>query len=304
MSSSDGFTGGPFETVAIWGVGLIGGSIGMSIRRAGLARRVIGIGRRSDGAPAAEPLAEAVRLGAIDCGVTDPAAALALADLVILAMPVGAMIELAPVWGPQIRPGTVVTDVGSTKAAVVAAWEAHLARGAHFVGGHPMFGRERSGVAHASADLVRGCRWALTPGPDHATGPAVERVVSLVSALGARAVVMSPEAHDRKVAAVSHLPQLAATALAAAALDLDERTPGTLDLAAGGFRDTTRIADSPADLWSDIWLTNPEALQAATIALRNALADLEAAIEAGDRQAIAAIFGRAQEARRRAFRPE
>lgn len=276
MSSSDGF----FSTVAIWGVGLIGGSIGMAIRQAGLAGEVIGIAR--------EPADEAVRLGAIDRWTTDPAAALAEADLLILAMPVGAMLELAPLWGPRIRPGSLVTDVGSTKAAVQAAWES---TGARFVGGHPMFGSQKSGVGAASPDLVRGCRWVLT---GHEP-----RLEALVAGLGAHPVVMEATEHDRRVAGVSHLPQLVSTALAAAVLELENRTPGTLALAAGGFRDTTRIAESPAALWTEIWSTNPDALHQAVLAFRHALADLESAVESGDRAAIGAIFERAHEARRR-----
>ncbi|MFZ5826430.1 MAG: prephenate dehydrogenase [Bacillota bacterium] len=287
MSSSDGFTG-PFRRVAIWGVGLIGGSIGMAIRQAGLAREVTGIGR--------EPLEQAVSLGAIDRWTTDPAGALAEADLLILAMPVQAMVDLAPVWGPKLRPGTVVTDVGSTKAAVVAAWERHLAPGAHFVGGHPMFGREKAGVEAASPHLVTGCRWVLTP------SPALDRVRQLVTLLSAEPVVMTPAEHDRRTAGASHLPQLVATALAAAALELDKQSPGTLHLAAGGFRDTTRIAESPAGLWSEIWLSSPDALREALVTFRQALADLEEAVERGDAEAIAAVFERAQEARRRALR--
>lgn len=287
--------GGFFRRVAIWGVGLIGGSIGMALRGRGLAGEVIGIGRRP-AAPGAVP--EAVRLGAVDRWTTDPAAALEEADLVILGMPVGVIVETAPEWGPRIRPGCIVTDVGSAKAAVVAAWERHLAPGAAFVGGHPMFGRERSGIGLASADLVRGCRWVLTPG--EATPPEVlSRVERLVAALGARPVVMSPDEHDRRVAGASHLPQLVATALAAAAAELDDRHPGLLGLAAGGFRDTTRIAESPADIWTDTFLANGEAIREAVLAFRQVLADLEAAIEAGDRDAIAAIFARAHEGRRR-----
>ncbi|MFZ5818216.1 MAG: prephenate dehydrogenase [Bacillota bacterium] len=288
MSSSDGFTG-PFRTIAIWGVGLIGGSIGMAIRQAKLAAEVIGIGR--------EPLETAVALGAVDRYVTDPAEALAAADLLILAMPVGALVELAPTWGPRVRPGTVVTDVGSTKKAVVAAWEKHLAPGVSFVGGHPMFGREKSGVEAASGDLVTGCRWVLTP------GPGLERMQALVTGLSAHPVVMGAEEHDRCVAGASHLPQLVATALAAAALELDRRTPGTLSLAAGGFRDTTRIAESPAALWGEIWFANTEAVREAVVAFRQALADLESAIEAGDQAALEAIFAAAHQARRRALGP-
>lgn len=374
-----------FGTVAIWGVGLIGGSIGMALRQRGLADEVIGIGRAAASSGAADaPLAtragaaqapgvgqaggagsdstaagavavadpcagsayagapggaaaaihEAVRLGAVDRMVADPAAALARADLVILAMPVQAMIDLAPQAAPLLRPGTIVTDVASVKAAVVAAWEAHLPDGVAFVGGHPMFGRERSGVAAASADLIPGCRWVLTPGEragalrgaapgsresasrassevaraGATTGgaggaqTALERVRDLVVALGAEPVVMTPDEHDHRAAAASHLPQLVATALAAAALRLDEAQPGTLALAAGGFRDATRIADSPAALWHEIWANNRPALQEAVAAFRGALKDLEAAIDAGDGEALAALFDQAHAARRRAIR--
>ncbi len=279
MSSSDGF----FRRVAIWGVGLIGGSIGMAIRRHALAAEVVGIGQGA--------LDEAVARGAVDRYLLDPAEALDGADLLILAMPVGAMIDLARVWGPQIRPGTLVTDVGSTKAQVVAAWEQHLPPGAAFVGGHPMFGSERSGVAAAAAGLVKGCRWVLT-----APHPALQ---GLIERLGAVPVVMTPAEHDRRVAGISHLPQVVATALAASALDLEERGGGVLDLAAGGFRDTTRIAESPADLWAEVLLTNPDAVREALITFRQALGDLEAAIDAGDRAAIEALFARAQQARKR-----
>ncbi|MBP2019289.1 prephenate dehydrogenase [Symbiobacterium terraclitae] len=361
-----------FGTVAIWGVGLIGGSIGMALRQRGLAGEVIGIGRAAAGGDAARApgagapwatgagaagatsagaawstgagvvgvagcglaaagavavdaaragaaqagtpgdaaagIPEAVRLGAVDRMVADPAAALARADLVILAMPVQAMIDLAPHAAPLLRPGTIVTDVASVKAAVVAAWEAHLPDGVAFVGGHPMFGRERSGVAAASADLIPGCRWVLTPG-ERAGAPrgaqpvqtALERVRDLVVALGAEPVVMTPEEHDRRAAGASHLPQLVATALAAAALRLDEAQPGTLALAAGGFRDTTRIADSPAALWHEIWANNRPALEEAVAAFRGALADLEAAIAAGDAEALARLFDQAHAARRRAM---
>ncbi|MEW8979461.1 MAG: prephenate dehydrogenase/arogenate dehydrogenase family protein [Symbiobacterium sp.] len=346
-----------FGTVVIWGVGLIGGSIGMALRQRGLADEVIGIGRAgSAGVP------EAVRLGAVDRMVTDPAAALARADLVILATPVQAMIDLAPQAAPFLRPGSIVTDVASVKAAVVAAWERHLPDGVAFVGGHPMFGRERSGVANASADLIPGCRWVLTPGERAAVMPvglgreagtwvgtqpgspgrergaragapcdsrrepglsvggthsdgvsagtgarplapavnALERVRDLVLALGAEPVVMSPEQHDFRVAGASHLPQLVATALAMSALRFDEAHPGTLALAGGGFRDTTRIADSPAGLWHEIWAHNRPALQEAVGAFRAALAELEEAIAAGDAGALAALFEQAHTARRRA----
>jgi prephenate dehydrogenase len=287
--SSDGFTARR-PVVAIWGVGLIGGSLGMAWRRSGAAARVIGISR--------SPQDEAVRLGAIDSWTTDPAEALAQADVVVLCAPVRAIIRQAAEWAACLKPGAVVTDVGSTKAAIVAAWEAHLPDGTAFVGGHPMFGREVAGVANASPDLSRGCRWVITPGR-RSTPEAVSLVTALAEAAGATVLTISPAEHDRRVAVASHLPQLVSTALAAGALAAEEEAGGgILDLAAGGFRDTTRLAASPADLWTDILLTNADQVTAALAAFRQALGQLERAVAAGDAAAIEEVFARAQAARR------
>jgi prephenate dehydrogenase len=287
--SSDGFERRP--VIAIWGVGLIGGSLGMAWRRAGVASKVIGIGR--------SPLDEAVRLGAIDGYTADPAAALAEADLVVLCAPVRTIIRQAAEYAAFVKPGAVVTDVGSTKAEIVAAWESRLPEGAAFVGGHPMFGREVSGVANASPDLPRGCRWVLTPGRC-ATAEAVATLTRLAEATGAAVLIMAPQEHDQRVAVASHLPQLVATALAAGALEADRRAGGgVLDLAATGFRDTTRLASSPADLWTDILLTNQPNISAALATFRQALRELERAVELGDADAIERLFARAQETRRR-----
>lgn len=292
--SSDGFTRGPAgsqaPTIAIWGVGLIGGSLGMAWRRAGVARAVIGIGRR--------PLDAAVRLGAIDRFVTDPEEGLAQADLTVLCAPVLTIIEQAASHGRFVKPGAVVTDVGSTKGAIVRAWEAHLPAGASFVGGHPLFGREVAGVENAGPDLSRDCRYVLTPG-ERAAPEAVALVRSLAEAAGGVVRIMTPAEHDARVAVASHLPQLVATALAGAALDADERVGGVLDLAATGFRDTTRIARSPANLWTDIFLTNPVAIRSALLIFRESLDLLERALETESAGAIEAVFARAHEAHRR-----
>lgn len=282
--SRDGFK------IVIWGVGLIGGSLGMAWRRAELASEVIGIGRR--------PLDQAVQLGAIDRYVTDPAEGLCEADVVVLCAPVLTIIEQAKSHARYVRPGAVVTDVGSTKLEIVKAWEANLPDGASFVGGHPLFGREVAGVENATPDLPRGCRYVLTPG-ERAAHEAVERVGALAEAAGGMVKVMSPAEHDARVAMASHLPQLVATALAGAALDADERIGGVLDLAATGFRDTTRIAKSPANLWTDIFLTNPVAIRSALLIFRESLDALEGALEHEDPEAIEEIFARAHEAQRR-----
>ncbi|HEY8345883.1 MAG TPA: prephenate dehydrogenase/arogenate dehydrogenase family protein [Symbiobacteriaceae bacterium] len=274
----------------IWGVGLIGGSLGMAWRRSGAAAEVVGIGRR--------PLETALRLGAVDRYVTDPEEGIAEADVLVLAGPVGAIIQQAAEYGHLIRPGTIVTDVGSTKAAIVRAWEEHLPQGATFVGGHPMFGREQAGVENASPDLPAGCRYILTP-TVRSDPRAVEAVADLARAAGAVVRRMSPEEHDARVAVISHLPQLVATALAATAGEEDRRLGGVLDLAAGGFRDTTRVASSPAGMWADIFLTNAGAIQEALAQFQAMLERLSAAVARGDRQVLEETFAWAREARNR-----
>ncbi|HWI66130.1 MAG TPA: prephenate dehydrogenase/arogenate dehydrogenase family protein [Symbiobacteriaceae bacterium] len=272
--------------IVIWGVGLIGGSLGMAWRRAGVAARIIGIDPL--------PLDTAIKLGAIDEAADDPAEALAQADVLVLAAPVRAIIAQAASHARYLRPGAVVTDVGSTKADIVQAWDGALPPGAAFVGGHPLFGREVGGVANASPDLPRGATWVLTPGGT-TTGPAVETVERLASAVGATVNSMSPEEHDQRVAVASHLPQLAATALAATA----QPHPDALALAAGGFRDTTRLASSPAEIWLDILGTNRPAILQALGEYRRVLAELEAAVQQTDTAALDTLFARAHEARRR-----
>ena len=283
MSSEGGFR------VAIIGVGLIGGSLGMAWRRSGAALEILGVDPN--------PTDAAVRLGAIDRWAT-MAEAVAQADLLLLAAPVRAIIALAAEIGPGLRPGTIVTDVGSTKQAIVKAWEQHLAPGAAFVGGHPLFGREVAGVAGASPDLPAGCAYVLTPSA-RSTPAAVAAVRRLAEAAGGNVKLMDPAEHDARVAVASHLPQLVATALAAAAADADDRQGGVLELSATGFRDTTRIAGSPADLWTDIFLTNPVAIRSALLIFRESLDALEDALIREDPAAIARVFARAHTARNR-----
>ncbi|MGE5675927.1 MAG: prephenate dehydrogenase [Mycobacterium leprae] len=281
-------------TLFLWGAGLIGGSLGMALRRAGAVQAVIGCDPQPDPA--------AVTLGAVDRFVADPLEALAVADVVLLAGPVQAIIDQAATYGRHIRPGTVVTDVGSTKEAIVAAWERHLPEGAAFVGGHPLFGREVSGVANASPDLPAGRRYLLTPGA-RSTPAAIATVQQLAEAAGCQVQLLSPADHDRRLATTSHLPQLAATALAATALAADEADPGLLALAATGFRDTTRLAASPAEIWTDILLTNAEAAGAALTRYRQVLDDLATAIATGDGATIARVFHQANTAHARRNQP-
>lgn len=279
------------DKIVIVGVGLIGGSFGLALRRAGAVGRVVGIGR------SAATLAEAKRLNIIDQAAEGFECA-SDADMVMLAMPVGQtraiMRELAPHLGAQ----TVVTDAGSTKCDVVAAARAELAAALpRVVPGHPIAGTEHSGPRAAHSDLFRGRKVVLTPLPETAAR-ALARVRAAWEACGARVSELSPEDHDRVVAAVSHLPHLLAFAL----VDLVARRDAAAKLfsyAASGFRDFTRIASSHPEMWRDICLANREALLAELDRYEGHLGELRRALQSSDGAAIEAVFARAREARKR-----
>lgn len=268
------------QRLAVVGVGLLGGSVAKAARATGLAREIVGVGR--DAARLAPALAD----GTLDRATTDLAAGVAGADLVVLAAPVATAERLLPAVWAAVGAETLVTDVGSTKAGIVRAARA-LARerAVAFVGSHPMAGSERSGYEAARADLFRDATVVVTP-TEGSDGGAVKAVIAFWERLGAgRVVTLDPEAHDRAVAAISHLPHLVACALVEAVARLD---PGAFGLAARGFRDTTRIAAGDPAVWEEIFLANREALDAATAAFRQALAELTAAIERGDGEALRA----------------
>jgi prephenate dehydrogenase len=274
--------GGGFRRVAIVGVGLIGGSLGMALRARGWARSVVGVGRD------AERLANARRLGAVDEVALDLAEGVVGADLVVLATPIFQVLADLPRLVPHLAPGAVVTDVGSTKAEIARAGDAHLPAGA-FVPGHPMAGSERSGVEAADPDLFEGAVWALTP--TESTDPgALARVRALAEAVGARARTLSPDEHDRAVAITSHLPHVLAYALSALAAAEAEQNPSLYALAAGSFASATRVAASPPELWRDVALTNREALAAALRAYRADLDRVLAALGSGDADTLRARF--------------
>lgn len=279
----------PHQRVAILGLGLMGTSLGWALREAGLAESVAGY----DAAPGVA--ARAQERGAITLACGSVAEAVSGADLVVLAVPVLAMRPLFAEIGPHLAPGTLVTDLGSTKGEVVAWATALLPATARYVGGHPMAGRESSGVEAATPTLYQGCAWCLTPTPE--TSPtALEELAELVSGLGARPQVLAAEAHDAAVAAISHLPLLAAVALTNA---VSRRTDWDVAqrLAAGGFLDTTRVAAGDARTARDICLTNAEPLVDALDGYIAELRALRAQIVARD-PAIEASFQRAREVRR------
>lgn len=269
-----------FGTVVIAGVGLIGGSVGLGIRQRFLARRTVGL----DQDPAA--LDAARGLGVIDEGRLEPGPWLAEADLVVLATPAKSLVPLARAMAPYLRPDAIVTDVGSVKAEVVEAL-----RELRFVGGHPMAGSDRAGVVHADAALLENAVWVLTP-DETSDANAVDRVQAFVEALGARTIRVAPSRHDRLVATVSHLPYLVAAALTTLVGSGDEREL-TMLLAAGGFRDLTRVASGSPRMSRDMIAGNREAVRAAVRSFRQELEAVEALIDDDD-----ALLARAEAAKR------
>jgi len=255
-------------TVVLAGVGLIGGSVGLGLQQRFLARRVIGF----DLDPA---VLEAARgLGIIDDAKLHAGPWLAEADLVVLATPARSLVRLAHEMAPFLRPDCVLTDVGSAKAEVVAALSgARMRSGAlRFVGGHPMAGSERVGVLHADAALLENAVWVLTPNAD--TDPeALALVQRVVAGLGAHAIEVDPELHDRLVATVSHVPYLAAVALTHLVAEAEERDLLML-LAAGGFRDLTRVASGSPRMSRDMVVANRSAVRDAAARFGRALTSL------------------------------
>lgn len=280
-----------FARLTVAGVGLIGGSLAAAARAAGVVGEVVGYGRGE------ENLREAERRGLIDRWTRDATVA-AEADAIVLAAPVAACAPLAEVFRAGARPGTVLTDVASVKAGIVADLEARWKGVGPVVGGHPIAGSEESGAKAARADLFRGRRCVLTP--TAATDPdALRRVRALWEGVGARVEEMDAALHDEILARVSHLPHLVAFALVAAVADARKAGRDALAYAGDGFRDTTRIAASAPAVWRDIALANAPALGAAMKEFRVALERLERLVAAGDGPALEAAFAAAQAARRR-----
>ena len=274
--------------LSVVGLGLLGGSVAKAARAEGLAGEVIGVGRRR------ESLEAALRDRAVDRITTDVAEGVAGSDFCVLAVPVATLKALLPAVWQALPADAVLTDVGSTKSAIVRDAEA-LGRSAprHFVGSHPMAGSERSGYGISRGDLFKGALVILTP-TERSEPQAVKRVSEFWEAVGARVTTMDPETHDRAVAAISHLPHLVADALVDAVLRMD---PHFLDVAARGFKDTTRIAASDARVWREIFQENRPALSQALGAFRQALDHLEGLIASGDAAAVEHELDRIRRAR-------
>jgi prephenate dehydrogenase len=282
-----------FTQVTIIGVGLIGGSLGMILKRKGLADRVIGVGRR------VENLKKAVELGAIDRYVVDSTEGVREAELVVLATPVDTYDRHLKEWASCLKVGAIVTDVGSVKGSLVEQAEAVMPHGVHFVGAHPIAGKEKTGVVAGTPQLFTGARCIITP--TKTTNPdALARVRALWRETGAVVIEMEPHTHDKILGAVSHLPHVAAFALVNALIDLRDRAIPSLDLAGhsgGGLRDTTRIAASSPEMWRDIFLWNRDNIVACIEAYEQSLTRLKQLIKSGDAAGIEKELERAKQER-------
>jgi prephenate dehydrogenase len=256
--------------ITIIGTGLIGGSFGLALKKLRFAGRIVGCDR-------APVLEEARSKGAIDEGHTDPVAAAKGSQVVLLAAPVGAIVELIGRLGPALPPKTLLTDVGSTKAKVLARATAAFGKnvGRRYLAGHPMAGKEQSGVEGADPDLFEGAVWFVTPAPgqkifDGASGEFLE----WVGKTGASVASMEADAHDQLCAWISHLPQMISTALAATLVDEYGKDAPLLETGGRALREMTRISASPYSMWRDVALTNKKNIRHALLKLEQRLAHI------------------------------
>jgi len=260
-----------FRQITIVGTGLIGGSFGLAARKAGFTGRILGCDREA-------VLAQARDFGAIDDAIPTPEEAVRGSDLVVLATPVGSIIDLIERIGPLVSPDALITDVGSTKAEIMlrarAVFGSNVA--SRFLPGHPMAGKEHSGVEHADARLFDGAVWLLTPYPEQKpeSDPKLAAFTSLVEKFGSRLVTIGAAEHDRVCALVSHLPQMISTAFASTLVDELGSDPQTGAIGGRALREMTRIAGSPYSMWRDIALTNTKNIQDALLKLEQKLAHI------------------------------
>ena len=243
-----------FDRVAILGIGLIGSSLARALTQYGIAAHVV-CADRSEAA-----CAKAMELGIVERATTDIGEALDGADLVVLATPVGSFAEVAERIGPLLRPGTIVTDVGSVKQAVLRDVGPHMPEGVHLIPGHPVAGTEHSGPEAGFATLFQG-RWCIVTPPPAANPEALDKVAAMWRRVGSTVEIMEAAHHDRVLAITSHLPHLIAYTIVGTASDLEDDTKSeVIKFSAGGFRDFTRIAASDPVMWRDIFMNNREAV--------------------------------------------
>ncbi len=281
-----------FKKICIFGVGLIGGSIGMAIKKNGLANEVIGVGRDI------ERLRKAVLAGAVDTVTTDYTAEVKDADLIILSMHINSSLEAAKKIAPFLKKDAVVTDVGSTKELFCKKMQKVLPNGIHFVGAHPIAGLERQGVDVANSELFNGAVCVITK-TSKTNKNALLKVKKLWNKVGADVVFCSPSQHDKLVALTSHLPHIAAVSLVNV-LGKTDSIDRDLKLVVGnGFRDTTRIASSSPEMWQEICATNKKNILTSLSRFRKSLDRLYKLIAESDSKKLTKEFEKAQSIRKR-----
>jgi cyclohexadieny/prephenate dehydrogenase len=273
-----------FNRIAILGIGLIGSSLARAIKREGLA----GILVAGDTGPGVA--ARALALGIVDEATEDLVAAVTDADLVVLCAPVGACGAIAETIGPALKPGCIVSDVGSIKERVIAMVAPHLPEGVHLIPGHPVAGTEKSGPESGFAELFQG-RWCILTPPPGADPDALDRVAEMWRRAGMIIEVMEAAHHDRVLAITSHLPHLIAYTIVGTASDLEEHLHReVIKFSASGFRDFTRIAGSDPIMWRDIFVNNQEAVLDILQRFTEDLTALQRAIRRGEGDTLEALF--------------
>jgi cyclohexadieny/prephenate dehydrogenase len=281
-----------FERLALVGFGLIGSSIARAARRLNLAGAIVAVDAD------AAVLARVRALGLADEATSDPARGAGGADHVILCVPIGAYEAVTKAMRDALKPGAIVSDVGSVKGAVVAQVQPHLPPGVHFVPAHPVAGTEHSGPDSGFATLFHN-RWCILTPPDGADEEAVAKVREFWAAMGSNVEVMTAQHHDLVLAITSHVPHLIAYNIVGTAADLEAVTQGeVIKFSAGGFRDFTRIAASDPTMWRDVFLNNKEAVLEMLGRFNEDLASLQRAIRWGDGEALHGLFTRTRAIRR------
>lgn len=273
--------------MTIIGVGLIGGSLGLAVKQKKLVKQVVGYGRRRGA------LHRAVSLNAIDRYFLTLPKAVKDADLIVLATPVGTFEKFCQAMGPHLKEGAIVTDVGSVKGDLVRRLDALLPSHVHFVGGHPIAGKEKSGVLAATGSLFKGSRTILTP-IEKTDQISLKAVASLWSGIGSNVSEENPFDHDRILGVVSHLPHVVAYALMETLTHPSLESMNPVEYSAGGLRDFTRIAGSSSEMWRDIFLLNREAVLEGIDLYQEAIEKIKKRIISTDGDGLLEIFEHAK----------
>jgi prephenate dehydrogenase len=273
-----------FNRITILGVGLLGASFALALKKNGLCGTVTGFGRNR------ENLQRAKERNIIDSFETDPVAACRDSDLIMLSAPVGTFAGLAKAIVPALKKGAVLTDVGSVKGVLVREIERMMPKDVHYIGGHPIAGSDRSGIDSANSELFRNARCVITP-TENSDPSSLDKIRNLWKALGSEIIILNPEEHDRIYASVSHLPHLIAYAMVNTVAEMDR---SYLDFSGKGFMDSTRIACSSEELWNDICLLNRDNIIETLAVFQKNLDMLGQYLKTGDSDSLKAEFRKAR----------